>query len=287
MALIIQPAKYTVTYADGQAPDCLTLAIKDGTGAYSASNTGGYGLPNPTTAAVAQIQLWMYQPNVSTDSEDYEEILLTGLTSPLAVDYAAGTAYIDLTSITTGQSTSSEELNDGVWSVKERVWYTTGIDNVVEIACTTLTTTVTSMLATAAFTQYVAGCFINMPDGEDYEVVTVTSSTSIQIYPAYAGSTLTVANNYLFSTIFVGITQMACTCNINTCMTGILGQNFVNASEQICDECQNKGITLARNAFIDFQSIKAMEAESEFDAVQTGITIYETKYCGDTTDCNC
>lgn len=275
MALSIKPAKSST-----QESGCLTLNIYDATGAYSStSNTGGYGTPNPEYTDIASITLRVFRPNVT---DTYEDILLNNSTTPTAIQYATpngGYSY-SLTSINTGQSTSSEVLADGAYTIQEFVCYAS-IDPTTEVSVTNGSKIV---YISTGYTDYTDFNYIYLPDGKFYEVASVNPSSGIvTLVEDYAGENISSTD---FCYAFMGVGYAMNYCSAEKCMTSLLADQFVTDVQNGC--CSDNVSKTAEHAFYEFYILKADEANNDFATFNMNIQVYNEKYCsGSTGGCGC
>lgn len=275
MALSIKPAKNS-TQPDG----CTELYINDSTGAYNATtNTGGYGTPNPAYTDIASITLRIFRPNVT---DTYEDIILNGGSTPTAVQYANpnGGYYVALNSINTGQSTGSETLSDGVYTIQEFVCYDR-LDPATEVSVTNGSKDV---VISTGYTDYTDFNYMYLPDGKLYEVASINALTGeVTLVENYAGTTTSSTN---FTYAFMGVGYAMDYCSANTCMTSLLADQFVKDVQNGC--CSEEVSQKAEHAFYEFYILKSNEAENNFAAFATNIQVYNEKYCsGSTGGCGC
>lgn len=277
MALSIKPAKSST-----QASGCLSLSIYDATGAYSSTeNTGGYGAPNPLYTDINKIVLRVFRPN---ETVNYEDITLDSGTTPTAVQYAtpSGGYTFSLNSINTGQSTGSETLIDGVYTIQEFVVYEAILPNAYLSVVSGETTvnfnnTIQNLCGFADFN------YILMPDGNFYEIASIDGS-SLELVLPYEGET--VVNTELWYFVYSGIGYAMNYCSADKCMTSLLADQFV---ADVQNGCCSKGVSeTAEHAFYEFYILKADEANNDFSAFATNIEVYNSKYCsGSTGGCGC
>lgn len=275
MSLVVTPTK------SSQSSDCTTLYTKDSTGAYNATtNTGGYGTPNPAYTDVTTIILRMGRPNSSTTVD----ITLDGSSTPTAVQYAnpAGVDTYPFTSINVGQSTTSEALTDGVYPLQEFVCYL-NTDNSTDV---TATNGSTSIYLSGGGATFDTDCnYIMLPDGVLYEIASYVSNVSAVLVLPYEGSTIT---DYIWSYVYNGTAQLITYCNAQSCMTNILGDEFVAAATESCSDCSEGTNQTAQNAFYEFYILKANEACSDTESFALNIVTYNEKYCnGGSSNCGC
>jgi hypothetical protein len=275
MSLVVIPSKLS------QSSDCLTLYTQDSTGLYNATtNTGGYGTPNPLYTDITAITLRMGRPNSSTTID----ITLDGSSTPTAIQYAnqTGGYPYPFTSINIGQSTTSEALTDGVYPLQEFVAYF-NLDSDTEVTATNGSTSV--YLSGGGFTFDINCNYIQLPDGEFYEVASFTSSTSAILVEPYAGTTET---SNIWSNVYSGSASLITYCNAQTCMTNILGNEFVADATADCSDCKKETNQTAQNAFYEFYILKANEACSDTESFALNIVTYNEKYCnGGSSNCGC
>ena len=274
MGLVVKPIKSST-----QDSGCLTVNVADGTGAYnSTSNTGGYGSPNPAYTDIASIVLRVFRPNETS----YEDLTLTGATTPTAVQYAnpSGGYYYPLNSINTGQDTTSVALTDGAYTVQEFVCYADG-DPMVEASVTNGSNTVN---ISSGFTYYSDFNYILLPDGKFYEVASIDVNAGIvTLVNNYAGETTSSTS---FSYVFSGTGYIYVYCSADKCMTSLLADQFVADVQKGC--CSEHINETAEHAFYEFYILKADEANDDFATFNTNIAVYTDKYCdGSTGGCGC
>lgn len=275
MSLVVTPSKLS------QSSDCLNLYTQDSTGAYNpTTNTGGYGTPNVAYTSISAITLRMGRPNSSTTVD----ITLDGTSTPTAIQYAnptGGKSY-PFNSVNIGQSTTSEALTDGVYPLQEFVAFLNS-DSLTEVTATNGSTSVS--LSGGGFTFDTSCNYLQLPDGVFYEVASFTSSTVAVLVEPYAGETIT---SEIWSNVYSGTAQLITYCNAQSCMTNLLGDEFVADATADCSECKKETNQIAENAFYEFYILKANEACSDTESFALNIVTYNDKYCnGGSSNCGC
>jgi hypothetical protein len=222
----------------------------------------------------------MGRPNSSTTVD----ITLNGSSTPTAVQYAnpTGGYTYPFTSINVGQSTTSVALTDGVYPLQEFVCYL-NLDYTTDVTATNGSTTITLAGGGATFD---TDCdYILLPDGVLYEIASYVSNVSAVLVLPYEGSTVT---DYLWSYVYNGTTQLITYCNAQSCMTNILGNEFVADATADCSDCKKETNQTAQNAFYEFYILKANEACSDTESFALNIVTYNEKYCsGGSSNCGC
>lgn len=263
-----------------QSQGCEYIYLYDTTGAYSGTNTGGYGAPNFDYTDISESFIDITRPGETTP----DRVTLDGSSTPTAQAFAnpsLGT-QLAIDTIETGQSASSEEHNDGVYQID---YYVVITGTAVTASWTNGTTTVTATIGD--FADYEFATHILAPDGELYAIASTSGGpppTTITLQSAYAGGTISSASQ---SPVFYVSYKCTAICQIGNCMLEKLGDEFEMANDpDQCDECQEHYAKSAKNAFEDFFGIQAMAINENWDRIDEYISIYKEKYCED-SDCGC
>lgn len=263
-----------------QSQDCTYIYLYDTTGAYSASNTGGYGAPNFDYTDISQSFIDITRPGETTA----ERVTLNGSSTPTAQAFANPSLNTQLVIDTTetGQSTTNEEHDDGVYQV----------DYYVVIAGASLNATWTNGSVTVTanvgdFADYEFATHVLAPDGELYAIASTSGgppATTMTLETAYAGPTgASNSNNPVWHVLY----KCAAICQIGNCMLEKLGDEFEMGNDpDECDECQEHYAKSAKNAFEDYFGIQAMAINENWNRIDEYISIYKEKYC-DSDDCGC
>lgn len=277
MALIITPQK------SSESTDNTTLYSIDGTGAYNATtNPGGYGTPNWNYTDIDRIALRISRPN----NTSYEEVILTNLTTPTAANYSNPSVQSTYgwTSISVGQSTTSDELDDGDYILLQ-------IDFILNNAITPndeLEFTNGSPVVIAAFfdpsAMWGSGVtHLLCPDGEIYEVSSYDTN-SVTLASDYSGVSNT---SPLFYMGYGGTGHLMAYGKAESCTANALGDEFVAEITGECLDCKEKLDTKAMNQFYELFILKTNESAGDFDNFQLNVDTFNEKYCSDNSDCGC
>jgi len=130
------------------AQDASSITIADVTGDYASNNTGGFGTPNPTKAALSGIILGLYSVADATVQAVYRLLDIAPIFLPAGEAYPA----IRFSGITTGTT-----YLDGVYGIKYNLLYT-GTGNI------TFTTGNKQFSLTNADTLFAAAVGFVLPD---------------------------------------------------------------------------------------------------------------------------
>lgn len=180
MAKAISVDKYS------EAKDASTVDIKDTTGAYGASNTGGWGLPNtPATSGITESFFYIrkYSSDDSNTVYTIEISTLNTLCTPVQLATQAANATIANTQL--GLS-STASITDYIYNIKYRVFFTnTGSDTISAVGANTITINTTN--AAYVFEYIKVGSTVYTVESIDTGtgVVTVTEDVTASVGNSY------------------------------------------------------------------------------------------------------
>lgn len=277
MALIPLVKKDSTQGTNGESNDRLYVYIQDYTGVYNATtNVGGYGAPNPLYTNILKSYL-----NFSNlfDTTTNLVTLDTG-TTPTAVQFAnpTSTTYYPMTSISTGQSTSEEEITDGIYKVDYYPSFEIGVNATLEATFTNGSTAMVFTTGTPTLTNYT---YVYAPDGEFYAIDSWDLGTlTFTLAREYEGTTAT--DSFAFSLCYNASAYFSVLNGLVTCVQ----ENAVVLSESCCDGCKDKDLKISFDSFTLLQSIDAVLGCGEYAKSQR-IVDNLTNLCNQDDDCNC
>lgn len=277
MALTPLVRKDATQGTNGESNDRLYGYIQDYTGVYNATtNTGGYGAPNPLYTDV--LKSYLFFSNLFDTTTNL--VTLTTLTTPTAIQFANPTTtyYYPMSSISTGQSTSEEELTDGIYKVDYYPSFQIGVDNSLEATFTNGSTSMVFTTGTPTLTNYT---YVYAPDGEFYAIDSWDGGTStFTLAREYEGATVTL--NFSFSLCYYASAYFSILNGLVECVQ----ENFVAVAEACCNDCLSKDLKKALDSFTLLNGVDAVLGCGEYAKSQRIVDLL-TDSCNDTDDCNC
>jgi len=285
----------------GENLSATILYLQDSTGAYnSATNAGGYGSPNYAAADIYDVIVRITLPGVAVPTTLLDvnsttaTIVLNSGTTPTAVQFVnpatTGTYPYSVTAITTAQSTTADNMNDGVYpfeyavskqhAANDNLYFVNGSKVVQNLGG-----------AGTDLSDVLAGQYVRGVDGLLYLIDSLTyvggmtDQWTININTEYQGADDNTAT-YLF--YFYSLTNIALFQNANNCMLGIVGTEAINLGTDECDDCQTMTSKLGANAFNDFYTnIAGAESCGNLTNLDANLETYNTLYCGTNPAAGC
>lgn len=267
-----------------ESSDAQTLYLVSDTGAYSSTNTGGFGAPNPLYSSVIQWDVDIYARNSTTL---LSTLSLTGSTSPTAANFAnpSSPSTASLNASYFGGS-AGDEITDNVYTCNSYVYTQQGSAGNFTYDFTNGSTTVSIndaiILPTYSDYQYILA-----PDGERYEIDSFDGGDIILV-SAYQGSTVTDSASFKLG--WYAQSNFACIQQCQNCMLTLIGTEAVASTfpTNNCTCSKARATSQSEYAFnLYYTAIEGGQSKQNWDWLQRNIEYYLEAVCNADTNCNC